>query len=399
MISRSSITGTLFAFKTTIQEHTVGKNNNLSVAVFVSALAFLLLGTSAAHAEGHVSTGVGSFAGGGVDRIVETVPGGYLGVSANVSLGGQYPALNTLSDSAGCYVGVIQGSVVAEGGLVWYKAVTDIHGHIIVRAGWGAFLNTGGYGHATQSLAYYNDGTKWAPWRSTSNGTFTLNLNVEPSTGRVILGVTGQGDTNLGYFYAGARYPHASLMKDNADPTGAVVVFDTTQLQQCQVKRNVVMNRADGVDGEPQYDDNSFMYGAVSACSWNRMNPNGSYESQPWNYLDTEGNVVTLETRLPHTSGTGYDSDGNSDPHPMDLLNSNNQPTRASKYRVNFPDTDPHVQIPFSPLYYAREQSANSWNATVSGYPISRYVQEYVEIWLRRGAGLKPHASKPAKKH
>jgi len=38
MISRSSITGTLFAFKTTIQEHTVGKNNNLFVAVFVSAL-------------------------------------------------------------------------------------------------------------------------------------------------------------------------------------------------------------------------------------------------------------------------------------------------------------------------------------------------------------------------
>jgi len=282
----------------------------------------------------------------------------------------------------------------------------------------------------------------WSRVAKTTNNTFTLDFAVEPDTGLVNLAVSG-----LGIFYwtdaaeipppgnpAGlAVWPDrtAALAAPPRSPTVTYPVFDPTQINQIQVKRVVAMNRVGNarrvggpshVHAEPQYDDGSFMFVAVSNAHLRKivtMAPNVTLSPFAlWGPNDTN------QTPTAALGATGYDSPSNVSLGAKDFLLANLRPTPNSPYfgggsqwRVNFLETDcggtgnTPAQILKNNEYIARNsgyasaaagldpRAAGQYGAGAqanvlitgvsTGTHLSRYTQEYVEIWLRHVAN--PH--------
>ena len=201
--------------------------------------------------------------------------------------------------------------------------------------------------------------------------------------------------------------------KDITTPSGywpdvGVPVMDINQLTTSRVKRVVAMTRKPGVHWQPQYDDGAFMFAAVSACAWNRyyQDDAGKYNfnTQPWSYqtnvpgVARQVTVVDENGQGPNSDQTGFDAPANGSLYAKDLLDKSGNPTPSSSqygggshWRVNFRYLD--CWTSGAPLSDAQNEAIarsgsdpRSFTAVAVGTTFSRYNQEYVEIWLRKGA-------------
>lgn len=359
-------------------------------ATIIGLLAFLL----PVYAEGPIVTAVAEHPeGGGVDRRVRTLQG-YKGAKLTATLDAHLPKLanNIYGDNHSVYLGGGQannGEVDAGVGydqkLYTFNYSDNVTAYN-VHPGYYAFIS-----HDTvfTNLKFWDQAhNSYIPWRDLS-GTYAIQFEVLDTgahAGAVSLTVNGSQ-----FYWTTSPFPNDPYPANN-NPNGeniwpaedlSTVVFDAANgnLSTLYLKRLVAMNRFGQVYSQPQYDDDSYMYGNVNNCMLMRYNSNVWTN---WSGTDVD------------QPNTGFDSPGNGLLGAKDLLQANKEPTPSylfsevigtrtvygSQYRVNFP----YLTAPTN-IADARTNSNTSLAATsgLGPTPPSRYSSEYVEIWLRHG--------------
>ncbi len=306
---------------------------------------------------------------------------------------------NPYLDSPAFYLGARQGAYQVDAGVDY-----DVR----YSPGYEAVIESNN--SATAPRVWNKSTSKWEIKRipKATNNQFTLDFAVEPDTGLVRLYVSGLGTfywtdpaetpppLNLSNLTVWPDRTAASAAPPRSS-TATYPVFDPTQINQIQVKRVVAMNRVGNpvkvggpshVHAEPQYDDGSFMYVAVSNAQLRKI-----ASTSPTVILSPFalwGPDDTNQTPTAALSATGYDSPSNTSPVAKDLLDAHLHPISDSSYyhggsqwRVNFPQTYCGYDFPANPDLYveanlnaARTQGQASWTGTVSAdHRISRYTQ------------------------
>lgn len=382
------------------------------MVLFTGLLLITFSGIQTAKAEGSHPNPANQ--GGGIDRMVYAPSvdaqgnpvGGYLGALATVQLGAYLPQ-NPWQDNHAFYLGATQPTtnVMMDTGVAW-----EIN---LVPQQFKIFMGLSRPGADKQYILI----RKWIPapgqtppgyWHplnfpqfSKDKGNFTLNFNIDPIKGYASLNIAGEG--TIYWSTSAVPDPATGQLGPNTIPTQPVNNVNQEQLwpdisvatpvfavggadyQSIGVKRVVALNRKGAVpngranpNGDPMYDDGAFMYAAVSSCEYNRKKPDATWETGFW----SPAQVDQIKT--------GYDSEPNTGQgatSPFDALTANGARTPDSHYVVNFPQTSCGYGSNaenFQNETVARTDVPQSWYGQVIGNSISRYAQEYVQIWARK---------------
>jgi hypothetical protein len=354
----------------------------------IAAWGCLELTSSVARAEGYTkSDNLLHPTGGGVDRKVRT-KGGYYCARALATIDFSVPTTkgaNKWNDNASFYLGGSQNGVEVDAGISWdANNRTDLDG-TVVRPGYSTNISVSNPSVSNNYVSpLYWDSLStpnvWRIWRNRTSTVFTLEYRVHTDTGSAELVVAPSTGRAVDYFYS-THSRDAFSLDPFTNSTGAfwpdlsqatsVYSVNAADLSSITVKRTAAMNRMPGVHAEYVYDDGSYMYVNFSEFE---VIPIGSAA-----YVDCSPADID-QTK------TGFDSPPNGQKGAKDKLDKYINPTPSyapgggSKYRVNFP----YLASPCN-ITDARTNSTTSINATSGTTGVSRYTNEYVEIWLRHG--------------
>lgn len=348
--------------------------------IAIAMCGCLELASSSARAEGYVKSenDPRNPQGGGVDRKVRT-NGGYYCARTVATIDASTPSNNKWDDSAAFYLGGDQNGHEIDAGIAWdYKNKTDLDG-TPVKPGYSTDIADT---NASISPLYWDTSSTpsvWRIWRNRTSKTFGIEYRVHIDTGSVELVVVPLNGVGIDYFYS-TQPKDAFYSAPTTNATGQacwpnlsqatkVYLVDAASLGNTTVKRTAAMNRMPGVHAEYGYDDDSYMYVNF-----------GGFQVMPVGSTTYAG---CLPTDIDQTK-TGFDSPANGQKGAKDKLDKYINPTPSyapgggSKYRVNFPYLA-------SPCNITEARTNSSINATSGTTGVSRYNNEYIEIWLRHG--------------